>query len=85
MMCSEPAVLKQLLSAGADVHKTTAADDTCLHVAAKHKYTAAILCLFIKAGVDLRAVNSDGLTAAQVAHAAGHTLTEALLIRAARD
>jgi ankyrin repeat protein len=85
MMCAEPAVLQQLLRAGADVHKTTAAGDTCLHVAAKHKYTAAVLCLLIKAGVDLAAVNSDGLTAAQVARAKGFTLAESLLIRAARD
>jgi ankyrin repeat domain-containing protein 17 len=85
MMCTEPAVLQQLLRAGADVHKTTAAGDSCLHIAAKHKYTAAVLCLFIKAGVNLAAVNRDGLTAAQVAHAAGNALAEALLIRAARD
>jgi ankyrin repeat domain-containing protein 17 len=85
MMCSEPAILKQLLSAGADVHKTTAAGASCLHVAVKHKYTAAILWLLIKAGVDLAAGNRDGLTAAQVAHAARNALAEALLIRAARD
>jgi ankyrin repeat protein len=85
MMCTEPAILKQLLSAGADVHRTSAAGDSCLHIAAKHKYTAAILWLFIKAGVNIAAVDRDGLTAAQVAHAAGHTLTEALLVRATRD
>jgi uncharacterized protein len=83
MMCTEPATLQQLLRAGADVHKTTAAGDTCLHVAAKHKYTAAVLRMLIKAGVDLAAVNSDGFTAAQVARAAGYTIAETLLTRAA--
>jgi ankyrin repeat protein len=85
MMCTEPAILQQLLRAGADVHKTTAAGESCLHVAAKHKYTAAVLCLLIKAGVDLAAVNSDGLTAAQVASGKGYTLIASLLTRAARD
>jgi ankyrin repeat protein len=43
------------------------------------------MCLLIKAGVDLHAVNSDGKTAAQVAADSGNTLAAALLTRAARD
>jgi ankyrin repeat protein len=56
-----------------------------LHVAAAHKLTAPVLCLLIKAGVDLRALNDDGETAAEVASSNGNTLAAALLTRAAAD
>jgi ankyrin repeat protein len=85
MMCDQPAHLKLLLAAGADVHKATDRGNTALHVAAVHKYPAPVLCLLIKAGVDLHAVNNDGKTAAQVAADSGNTLAAALLTRAARD
>jgi ankyrin repeat protein len=85
MMCEQPAHLKLLLAAGADVHKTTDRGNTALHVAAVHKFAAPVLCLLIKAGVDLHAVNIDGKTAAQVAVDSGNTLAAALLTRAARD
>jgi ankyrin repeat protein len=86
MAASTPAVVKLLLAAGASVHATTAAGGrTCLHVAAAAGYPAAVLCLLIKAGVDISAVDSEGETAAELAHAAGHTLAESLLNRAARD
>jgi uncharacterized protein len=85
MMCEQPAHLKLLLAAGADVHKTTDRGNTALHVAAIHKFAAPVLCLLIKAGVDLHAENSDGKTAAQVAADSGNTLAAALLTRAARD
>jgi uncharacterized protein len=83
MMCLVPDILQQLLHAGADVHKTTAAGDTCLHVAVQHrpiignhKSEGAMLRMLIKAGVDLAALNSDGLTAAQLARARGYTNVE---------
>jgi uncharacterized protein len=85
MMCDQPAHLKILLAAGADVHKATVRGNTALHVAAVHKHPASVLCLLIKAGVDLHPVNSDGKTAAQVAADSGNTLAAALLTRAARD
>jgi uncharacterized protein len=85
MMCEQPAHLKLLLAAGADVHVTTDTGSTALHVSAVHKYAASVLCLLIKAGVDLHAVNSAGKTAAQVAADTGNTLAAALLTRAARD
>jgi uncharacterized protein len=85
MLCTEADTLKLLLAAGADVHITTDAGDTCLHKAAAHGCVAPVVCLFIKAGVDLSAVNSRGKTAAQVAHDRGCTLTEQLLLRAAQQ
>jgi ankyrin repeat protein len=44
-----------------------------------------MLCLLIKAGADLHAVNSKGKTAAQIAHDRGHILIEQLLNRAAQQ
>jgi uncharacterized protein len=84
MAADTPAAVKLLLAAGADVHHTTSAGSTCLHVAAEHNYPAPVLCLLIKAGVDMTAVNSAGQTAAQVAEERGHTLAAALLNRAAQ-
>jgi ankyrin repeat protein len=84
MRCRDAAVLKLLLTAGADVQAVTNRGNTCLHVAARHGYSAPLLCLLIIAGADLHAVNSEGKTAAEVAHAAGHTLIEQLLNRAAQ-
>jgi ankyrin repeat protein len=85
MQCTTADTVKVLLAAGADVHVTTAAGDTCLHVAARHNYRAPVLCLLIKAGADLHAVNKAGKTAAQLAHDKGHTLTAQLLNRAAQQ
>jgi ankyrin repeat protein len=85
MMCTTADTVRALLAAGADVHVTTDAGDTCLHKAAKHKLSAPILCLLIKAGADLHAVNKRGKTAAQVAHGLGYTLIEQLLNRAAQQ
>jgi uncharacterized protein len=80
-----PAVVKVLLAAGADVHATTGLGNTCLHTAAARNYPASVLCLLIKAGVNLQAVNREGKTAAVVAHDKGNTLAAALLNRAAKD
>jgi ankyrin repeat protein len=85
MICGQPAHLKLLLAAGADVHKATDTGNTALHVAAVHKFAAPVMCLLIKAGVDLHAMNSDGKTAAQVAADSSNTLAAALLMRAARE
>jgi uncharacterized protein len=79
------AITKVLLAAGADVHVTTDAGGTCLHDAARHKYKAPVICLLIKAGVDLHAVNHKGKTATQIAHDKGYLLTEQLLNRAAQQ
>jgi ankyrin repeat protein len=79
----QPAHAKLLLAAGADAHVISAAGNTCLHTAAAHSRPASVVCLLIRAGVDLQAVNSDGKTAAQVAADCGNTLTASLLIRAA--
>jgi hypothetical protein len=43
------------------------------------------MCLLIKAGVNLQAVNYEGITAAQIAHNKGYTLIEQLLNRAAQQ
>jgi ankyrin repeat protein len=85
MMCTEADEVKLLLTAGADVHVTNSLGDTCLHVAAKHNWKAPLLCLLIKAGAKLRAVNNEGKRAAQIAHDRGYTLTEQLLKRAAQQ
>jgi ankyrin repeat domain-containing protein 6 len=85
MLCNDAGTLKVLLAAAADACKTTMAGDTCLHVAARHNYKAAVICLLIKAGVDLHAVNNSGKTAAQLAHDRGHSLIEQLLNRAAQQ
>jgi ankyrin repeat protein len=85
MMCTEVDTLKVLLAAGADVHVRTHAADTCLHLAAKHEASAAMICLLIKAGADLHAVNSKGKTPAQVAHDRGYTFIEQLIVRAAQQ
>jgi ankyrin repeat protein len=42
------------------------------------------VCLMLQAGADIGAVTNDGKTAAQIAHAKGNTLMEALLNRAAQ-
>jgi ankyrin repeat protein len=85
MLAPDHSTLKVLLDAGANVHSTTERRNTCLHVAAAHGRSAAVVCQLIKAGVSIRAVNARGQTAAQVAKARGNTLLEALLIRAAKD
>jgi uncharacterized protein len=85
MMCTTTDTLKLLLAAGADVHIRNEVGDTCLHTAARHNYKAPVLCLLIKAGVDLHAVDSEGKTAAQLAHDVGNTLIEQLLNRAAQQ
>jgi uncharacterized protein len=85
MMCTTADTLKVLLAAGADVHVTTVAGDTCLHKAARHGLSAPVVCLLITTGVDLHAVNRRGKTAAQVAHDTGNTLIEQLLNRAAQQ
>jgi ankyrin repeat protein len=77
-------ITKLLLAAGADVHMTTSSGDTCLHIAAKHRYAAPILCLMLQAGANISAVNKQGRTAAQIALINGNTLMEALLKRAAQ-
>jgi ankyrin repeat protein len=48
MYCEQPAHLKLLLAAGADVHATTDIGNTALHVAAVHKFAAPVLCLLIQ-------------------------------------
>jgi uncharacterized protein len=85
MLCNDSAILKLLLTAGADVHAVTSDGDTCLHIAARHNYSAPVVCLLIKAGADMDAVNNRGKTAAAVAHGASNTLIEQLLIRAAQQ
>jgi ankyrin repeat protein len=74
-----------ILAVGADVRVTTNNGDTCLHVAARHNYKAPVICLLIKAGADLHAVNSSGKTAAQLAHDHGNVLIAQLLKRAAQQ
>jgi ankyrin repeat protein len=56
-----------------------------LHVDAAHDYPASVICLLIKAGADLHAVNNEGKTAAAVACDYGNVLIKALLNRAARE
>jgi ankyrin repeat protein len=85
MLCTTVDAVRALLAAGADVHVTTAAGDTCLHTACRHGLPVPVLCLLIKAGADLHAVNSAGKTAAHIAHDRGHLLTEQLLNRAAQQ
>jgi ankyrin repeat protein len=82
---SQVQCVKALIAAGADVHGTDDESDTMLHTAAKHGYAVPMVCLLIKAGVDLRAVNWQGKTAAQLAHDNGHTLHAQLLTRAAQQ
>jgi uncharacterized protein len=85
MLCNDTAILKLLLTAGADVHAVTSSGDTCLHIAARYNYSAPVVCLLIKAGADMHAVNNDGQTAADVARVHGNTLIERLLNRAAQQ
>jgi ankyrin repeat protein len=85
MMCTAVDIVKVLLAAGTDVHMTVDGGNTCLHKAATHGLTAPVLCLLMKAGADLHAVNSQGKTAARLAHERGYTLIEQLLNRAAQQ
>jgi ankyrin repeat protein len=85
MMCTTPAHVKLLLNAAADALKRTDTGNTCLHVASTHGYPAPVICLLIKAGIDLNAVNSSGKRAVEVAVDMGNTLIAALLTRAAQD
>eukprot|EP00953_Heterococcus_sp_UTEX-ZZ885_P032634 17024-Heterococcus_DN1.PRE.8 len=84
-LCNDAATLKLLLTAGADVHTVTSSGDTCLHIAARHNYSAPVVCLLIKAGADLHAVSSRGKSAAEVAHDNGNSLIQQLLVRAAQQ
>jgi uncharacterized protein len=59
-------ITKLLLAAGADVHAVTSNGDTCLHIAAKHRYPASLLCLMLQAGANISAKNKQGRTAAQM-------------------
>ena len=45
MMCTTVDTVKVLLAAGADVHTTTDAGDTCIHKAAKHNWKAPYVVL----------------------------------------
>jgi ankyrin repeat protein len=85
MICRDTGTLKALLAAGAYVHVTNDTGNTCLHAAAKHKWCAPMICLLIKAGATLSAVNNTGKTAAQLAHDRGYALIEQLLNRAAQQ
>jgi ankyrin repeat protein len=79
MMRATVDTVKLLLAAGADVDVTTVTGDTCLHLAVRHKLPAPVICLLVKADVDLHAVNNAGRTAAQLAHEIGCALVEQLL------
>jgi non-ribosomal peptide synthetase component E (peptide arylation enzyme) len=59
--------------------------DTCLHVAVKHMHAVPVMCLFIKGGVDIHALNNHCKTAAQVAHDQHDEFVEQLLNRAAQQ
>jgi ankyrin repeat protein len=59
MVADTPAMEKMLLAAGADAHATDPNGNATLHAAAAAGYPAPVLCLLIKAGVDLHAVNMD--------------------------
>jgi uncharacterized protein len=85
MLAQVPAVVKLLLAAGADATKTTSTSNTCLHVAAAHDYPVPVICLLIKAGVKIGAVNGARRTAVQVADSKGYRMIAALLSRAAQD
>jgi uncharacterized protein len=85
MVSQQPAIIKLLLAAGADVHKRTVFGNTCLHVAVRHKYPVSIVCLLIRAGADLHAVNNAGRTAAQMARALKYTLVESILLKAIQE
>jgi ankyrin repeat protein len=79
MLCKNDTVLKFLLDAGADVHVTLHTGETCLHFAAHWGHPVRVICVLIKAGVDVKALNADGQTAADVARAQKHDLIARLL------
>jgi ankyrin repeat protein len=83
MRCEQQTHIKLLLAAGADPLRTTDKGDTYLHVAIRHGYAVPALCLLMKAGVDVHAVNHQGQTAAELADMCGHELAAALLRRVA--
>jgi ankyrin repeat protein len=73
MMCDSVDTAKVLLAAGADVITADSVGNSCLHVAVAHEHAVPLMCLLIKAGVDLHAVNNVGNTVAQIAHDKGYT------------
>jgi uncharacterized protein len=83
MDSKQPVITKMLLAAGADVHIRSSTGNTCLHIAAQHSYSVPVVCLLIKAGAYIAAVNDNGKTAAQIACDNGNDLLAALLDRAA--
>jgi uncharacterized protein len=83
MGCPHPAMTKLLLAAGSVVHMRSNTGNTCLHIAALHSYSVPVVCLLIKAGADIAAVNDYGDTAAQIARNNGNDLLAAVLDRAA--
>jgi ankyrin repeat protein len=84
-MCTTVDTIKVLLAAGADVHITTDAGDTCLHVAVRHVLPLPVMCLLIKAGIDIHALNNEGVTAVDIAHEKQDNLVKQLLIRTAQQ
>jgi ankyrin repeat protein len=77
---------RTLTNTGADVRSAMpGSGDTPLHFAARKGHPVPAICLLIKAGADLTALNREGQTPAQAAAAAGHELLESLLNRAARE
>jgi ankyrin repeat protein len=85
------AVLKLLLTPGADVTACSPEGSNALHLVCSRTLAApaAVVCGLIKAGVDFTATAVHGragrVTPAQLAAARGHTLLAQLLARAERD
>eukprot|EP00953_Heterococcus_sp_UTEX-ZZ885_P023551 12933-Heterococcus_DN1.PRE.4 len=83
MLCTTVDTVKVVLAAGADVHVTNMIGDNCLHTAVRHNLPVPVICLLIKAGVDLHALNDYNETAADIAHEKNYKFIEQLLNRAA--
>jgi phage/plasmid primase-like uncharacterized protein len=85
MGCANVPLMKVVLATGADVHMTAAGTgNTALHQAVVHRLTAPVVRMLIIAGADLRAVNNEGKTAADLAFDNGYSSVESLMLRAAQ-
>ncbi len=76
------AVVKLLLAAGAFVNATDGAGDTPLHWAVREEQSETAKILASAFGVNLKAKNEDGETAAELARACGLPHMEAVIVTA---
>ena len=81
MLRTNKDTVKELLLAGADLHKADNHGNTALHYALKCG-NAETACYLIRKGADYNRVNKEGMTPMQMAAKAGYETVLALMLNA---